>query len=43
VAAADAVIVLVAHDDFDLDALAPHARYVLDTQHRIDGPNVEHL
>jgi UDP-N-acetyl-D-glucosamine dehydrogenase len=43
VAAADAVIVLVAHDDFDLAALAPHARYVLDTQHRIDGPNVEHL
>lgn len=42
-AAADAVVVLVDHDDFDLAAVAAHAPYVLDTRHCLDGPTVEHL
>jgi len=42
-AEADAVIVLVAHDAFDLTELAEHAPYVFDTQRCIEGPNVEHL
>jgi UDP-N-acetyl-D-glucosamine dehydrogenase len=41
--AADAVVVLVDHDVFDLDLVARHARYVLDTRHALTGPNVEHL
>jgi UDP-N-acetyl-D-glucosamine dehydrogenase len=40
---ADAVVVLVAHDAFDLPALAAGADYVFDTQHCVEGPNVEHL
>lgn len=43
VARADAVVVLVAHDAFDLDALTDGAGYVFDTQRCVDGPNVEHL
>ncbi len=43
VAAADAVVLLVDHDDFDLDALVEHADYVLDTRHVVTGPRVEYL
>jgi UDP-N-acetyl-D-glucosamine dehydrogenase len=43
IAAADAVVLLADHDEFDLDAVRAHARYVLDTRHRISGPNVEVL
>ena len=32
-AAADAVVLLVDHDEFDLRALTEHATYVLDTRH----------
>ncbi|HEV2068358.1 MAG TPA: nucleotide sugar dehydrogenase [Acidimicrobiales bacterium] len=42
-AAADAVVLLVDHDDFDLDAVVTHAGYVLDTRHRLSGERVEHL
>ncbi|MFN8017692.1 MAG: UDP binding domain-containing protein [Acidimicrobiales bacterium] len=40
---ADAVLLLVDHDDFDLDMVARTAGYVLDTRRRIEGPGVEHL
>jgi UDP-N-acetyl-D-glucosamine dehydrogenase len=40
---ADAVLLLVDHDDFDLDLVAAEARYVLDTRRRMSGPTVEHL
>jgi len=44
VAAADAVILLTDHDDFDLDLVRTHAHYVLDTRHRIaPGETVEFL
>jgi UDP-N-acetyl-D-glucosamine dehydrogenase len=43
VAECAAVVLLVDHDAFDLDAIAANARYVLDTRHRVNGPNVEHL
>ena len=43
VAAADVVVLLADHDAFDLDLVAAHARYVLDTRHRLQGANVEHL
>ena len=44
VSAADAVILLTDHDDFDLDLVRTHARYVLDTRHRITpGDRVEFL
>ncbi len=42
-AAADLVVVLVDHDDFDLPALVGAASHVLDTRHCTDAPNVEHL
>ena len=42
-AAADAVVVLVDHDDFDLPALVAVAPFVLDCRHVVAGPNVEHL
>ena len=42
-AAADAVVLLVDHDDFDLSSVAGSARYVLDTRHRLSGERVEHL
>ncbi len=42
-AAADAVILLADHDAFDLDLVVEHAGYVLDTRHRLTGPNVESL
>jgi UDP-N-acetyl-D-glucosamine dehydrogenase len=41
--AADAVIILTDHSCFDFAMVAEHARYVLDTRHRLDGPNIEHL
>lgn len=40
---ADAVLVLVDHDEFDLELLAKEASYVLDTRRCLEGPNVEHL
>ncbi len=43
VAAADAVILLADHDAFDLALVVEHAGYVLDTRHRVTGPNVESL
>ncbi|MBW3581363.1 MAG: nucleotide sugar dehydrogenase [Actinobacteria bacterium] len=42
-AAADAVVVLVDHDAFDLEAVADEGRYVLDTRRCIAGEHVEHL
>jgi UDP-N-acetyl-D-glucosamine dehydrogenase len=42
-AAADAVILLADHDAFDLGLVVQHAGYVLDTRHRVTGPNVESL
>jgi UDP-N-acetyl-D-glucosamine dehydrogenase len=43
VADADAVVLLVDHDAFDLDLVARAAPFVLDTRHALSGPNVEHL
>jgi UDP-N-acetyl-D-glucosamine dehydrogenase len=40
---ADAVVVLVDHDEFDTELVAACAAYVLDTRHCLDGPTVEHL
>jgi len=42
-AEADAVILLADHDAFDLELVVEHAGYVLDTRHRVTGPNVESL
>ena len=42
-AAADVVVVLVDHDDFDADLVSSSARYVLDTRRWTSGPTVEHL
>jgi len=39
---ADAVVLLVDHDEFDL-RLLDDANYILDCRHRVTGPNVEHL
>ena len=41
--AADAVVLVTDHDAFDYDLVARHARYVLDTRNRVDGPGVERL
>jgi UDP-N-acetyl-D-glucosamine dehydrogenase len=41
--AADGVVMLTNHDAFDLDLVTRHARYVLDTRHCMNGPNVEFL
>ena len=43
VAAADAVVLLVDHDAFDLGSVAANATYVLDTKHVMSGGSVEHL
>jgi UDP-N-acetyl-D-glucosamine dehydrogenase len=43
VSSATAVVLLVDHDEFDLDAIATTASYLLDTRHRVEGPHVEHL
>ena len=40
---ADAVVLVTDHDTFDYDAVGRHARYVLDTRHRLSGDNVETL
>jgi UDP-N-acetyl-D-glucosamine dehydrogenase len=40
---ADAVVLLVDHDEFDLELLAQEATYVLDTRRCVQGPTVEHL
>ncbi|MFO1536780.1 MAG: UDP binding domain-containing protein, partial [Actinomycetota bacterium] len=43
-AAADAVVVLTPHAEFDLDAVVAHARYVFDTRRRVPAAaNVEYL
>ncbi|MGA2837451.1 MAG: nucleotide sugar dehydrogenase [Acidimicrobiales bacterium] len=42
-AAADAVVLVTDHDAFDYDLVGAHARYVLDTRNRLDGPSVERL
>jgi UDP-N-acetyl-D-glucosamine dehydrogenase len=43
-AAADAVVLLVDHDDFDYGEIVHHAGYVLDCRHRLPhGPTVEYL
>ena len=38
---ADAVVLLVDHDDFDLDLITAHSDYVLDCRNRVSGRNVE--
>jgi len=43
VAKADAVVVLVDHDEFDLDMVSRTASYILDTRRCVEGPTVEHL
>jgi UDP-N-acetyl-D-glucosamine dehydrogenase len=43
IAAADLVVVLSDHDDFDWDAVEANARAIFDTRRRIEGSNVEHL
>ena len=40
-AAADAVVLLADHDNFDLEAIRDHARLVLDTRHRV--PPADHV
>jgi len=42
-AAADAVVVVTDHDQFDFDTIVGAAPYVLDTRNRVSGPNVERL
>ncbi|WP_101951662.1 nucleotide sugar dehydrogenase [Mycobacterium sp. 3519A] len=42
-AAADAVVLLADHDEFDLDDIVAHARFILDCRHRLTGPHVEYL
>jgi UDP-N-acetyl-D-glucosamine dehydrogenase len=42
-AGADAVVLVTDHDAFDYDLVEKHARYVLDTRNRLDGPSVERL
>src|SRR5579875_254960 len=43
IAEADAVVLLTPHHAFDYPMVATHARCVLDTRRRIEGPQVEHL
>jgi UDP-N-acetyl-D-glucosamine dehydrogenase len=40
---ADAVVLVTDHEAFDYDLVTRHAKLVLDTRHRLDGPDVEHL
>jgi len=42
-AAADAVVLVTDHDAFDYELIGTHARFVLDTRNRLDGPTVERL
>jgi UDP-N-acetyl-D-glucosamine dehydrogenase len=39
--AADAVVLLADHDEFDYDLIRDEARYLLDTRRRLHGPAVE--
>ncbi|MGO8872151.1 MAG: nucleotide sugar dehydrogenase [Acidimicrobiales bacterium] len=41
--AADAVVLVTDHDAFDYELVRTHARYIIDTRNRLDGPNVERL
>jgi UDP-N-acetyl-D-glucosamine dehydrogenase len=41
VRAADAVVILADHDEFDFDLVLSHAAFVFDTRRRLTGPNVE--
>ena len=41
VSAADAVVLLTDHDEFDVDMVQANARFVLDTRRRLAGANVE--
>ncbi|MGO9857657.1 MAG: nucleotide sugar dehydrogenase [Acidimicrobiales bacterium] len=43
IASADAVVLMTDHDAFDLDVVTTHARYILDTRHKLEGDHVEHL
>jgi UDP-N-acetyl-D-glucosamine dehydrogenase len=42
-AAADGVVLVTDHHAFDYSLVTEHARYVLDTRGRLDGPHVERL
>jgi nucleotide sugar dehydrogenase len=42
-AAADGVVLITDHDAFDYELVRAHARYVLDTRNRLDGPTVDRL
>jgi UDP-N-acetyl-D-glucosamine dehydrogenase len=42
-AGADAVLLVTDHDAFDYELVQKHARYVLDTRNRLDGPSIERL
>ena len=41
--AADAVVLITDHDAFDFPLISRHARFILDTRNRLDGPSVERL
>ena len=41
--AADAVVLVTDHDAFDYELVSRHARFILDTRNRLDGPSVERL
>jgi UDP-N-acetyl-D-glucosamine dehydrogenase len=41
--AADAVVLITDHDAFDYGLVSRHARFILDTRNRLDGPSVERL
>ena len=42
-AAADAVVLLADHDEFDFDDIVGHAGFILDCRRRLEGPHVEYL
>lgn len=41
--AADLVVLLTDHKEFDYGLVLARAKLILDTRHRLDGPNVAHL
>jgi UDP-N-acetyl-D-glucosamine dehydrogenase len=43
ISAADAVVLITDHDDFDLEMVVGHAAYLFDTRGVASGPNVERL
>ncbi|MFD7256152.1 nucleotide sugar dehydrogenase [Streptomyces sp. NPDC059874] len=43
IAAADVVVLITDHDNFDYQLISEHASYVLDCRNRLSGPNVEVL